>query len=266
MIDFNFLISVTLFLFGLAVGSFLNCYLYRLKEGLTIKGNSFCPRCKHKIGPEDLVPVFSYLALRGRCRHCKKKISIQYPIVELLTGIVFFLTFSFYGPVGLSGYLFLALILFIFSCLIAILVYDLKYYIIPNQLIYSAMGASLLLVAFYSFTSGDHYTLLLHLASAAISFLFFFSIYWLTKEKGIGFGDVRYAFFLGLFLGFPDFLVALFLSFTGGAIIGVILIAIGVKGRKEMIPFGPFLVAATFVTFFLGDLIIDWYINLALTL
>jgi len=251
-----------IFILGTLFGSFLNCVIHRLKTGETLGGNSYCPSCKHKLSFFDLIPVFSFLFLKGKCRYCRQKISIQYPLVEIITGIVFLITFLnyplFFTPTAIIS---LGLLLSIFLLLIVVFVYDLKHYIIPNKIIYPAL---FLAFAHHLFRVETliSWEFLNVLASGLATFLFFFSIYILTKGKGIGFGDVRYAGFMGLFLGFPDILAGLFFSFLIGAIIGIGLIISGIKGRKDMVPFGPFLVTGTFVAFFLGETIIKFYLSL----
>ena len=259
---FNEFVYLLIFVFGVSVGSFLNCLIYRLEIGKKPTGNSFCPNCKHQLSVLDLVPILSYLLLRGKCRYCGENISIQYPLVEFITGILFLSTaYHMELPVSLVEFIPFALVLIIFSLLMVVLIYDLKHFIIPNKIIYPAILTTLFLIAFNSFSEQSLQLFFNHLLTGGVSFLFFLAIYLITKGKGIGFGDVRYAFFLGLFLGFPDGLVALFFSFIIGAIIGVILMIVGLKGRKDMIPFGPFLVVGTIIGFFFGEVLINLYLG-----
>ncbi|PIZ87448.1 MAG: prepilin peptidase, partial [Candidatus Nealsonbacteria bacterium CG_4_10_14_0_2_um_filter_40_15] len=129
--------STAVFIFGLIAGSFLNCVIYRLEQGQSfLKGRSYCPLCKHTLSWQDLVPVLSFLFLRGKCRYCRQKISLQYPLVELATGILFVLIFLF---------AFNFLYYLIMGCfLIIIFVYDLKHYIIPDSVIYPAILISVI--------------------------------------------------------------------------------------------------------------------------
>lgn len=259
------IIIVFVFLFGLSIGSFLNCYIYRLKIGESLKGNSFCPSCKHKLSVFDLIPLLSFLFLKGKCRYCDKKISFQYPIVEFFTGFLFVGTFLSFGTfVSFQSILLLILVLISFSLLIVIFVYDLKHYIIPNKVIYPTIGVVSLYIFLTGLFANNLSIIANHLIAGVLSFIFFFSIFFFSKGRGIGFGDVRYSFLMGLLLGYPDILVGLFLSFFIGAIIGVTLIAFKIKERKDMIPFGPFLVTGTFVAFFWGEIIINWYLDLFL--
>jgi len=252
-----FLSNIFYFIFGTIVGSFLNSVIYRLKKNESfLKGRSYCPNCRHTLNWKDLIPVFSFLILKGKCRYCQKKISWQYPLVELATGILFFLII-FYFP---YNFLF-SIFYFLFSCfLIIIFVYDLKYYIIPDKIIYPA-GATALIFNFQFLISNQfsifNYSILSGLGAA----IFFLIIVLASKEKWMGWGDVKLAFLMGLFLGFPKILVALFSAFFLGAITGIILIILKKKNLKSEVPFGPFLVSSTFLAIFFGEKIVNFYLH-----
>ena len=247
----NSFLYLIIFLFGLTIGSFLNCIIYRLKVGKTfLRGHSFCPYCKHKLVWYDLIPVFSFLMLKGKCRYCQKPISIQYPLVELTTAILFILLFNSQNLLN-TGYL-----LLITSFLIIIFVYDLKHYIIPDKVIFPAILTSFL----FLFTTNS--LLVNAILSAFGASLFFLLIYLISQGQWMGFGDVKLSFLIGLHLGFPNILVALFSAFFTGAIIGLILIAQSKKTLKSKVPFGPFLVFGTFLATLYGESIINWYCNL----
>ncbi len=254
-----FLIGILIFLFGLAVGSFLNCIIYRLSVNEKPSGRSYCPKCRHKLSYKDLIPLFSYIFLLGKCRYCKKKISIEYPLVELLTGTLFLATFLL---VGLSFELFFLLTALFF--LILIFVYDLKHYIIPDFANFSLIGISLFYLVFLSFLEKNYSILFYGLLSALFSFIFFFLLFYFTKGKGMGFGDVKFVIFMGLFLGFPSIIVGLFISFTLGAIIGLALIIIKRKKIKSQVPFAPFLIIGTLIAYFYGEKIIELYLSYGL--
>ena len=244
-------------IFGFVVGSFLNCVIYRLEEGKSfLKGRSFCPHCGHSLAWKDLIPLLSFLFLRGKCRYCKKEISFQYPLVELATALsFFFISFTFSG-------LFIFYYCIIFSLLIAIFVYDLKHMLIPDSLIYSAI-VIVIIFNLYQFFIGS-YPILNHLYSALGAALFFLSIVLFSKGKAMGVGDIKLAFFMGFFLGFPGIFLALFLAFFFGAIIGIGLIMFKKKELKSEVPFGPFLIAGTVISLFFAEEIINWYLNLFL--
>jgi len=242
---------------GLCIGSFLNCVIYRLETKKTLKGRSFCPKCKKQLEWYDLVPVFSFLVLGGNCRNCKKKISWQYPIVETLTALIFLLIFSAQGGPA-SGWNFLSLIFWFYvaSVLIVIFIYDFKHYEIPDKVLFPAIAITIIYDIFFS---GDIFNFLL---GSLIGFLFFFSIFFVSKGKWMGFGDVKFAILMGLLLGVSNTLLALFLAFFFGAIIGVILMIGEKKGLKSEIPFGPFLVSGTLLALLWGPRIINWYLTL----
>jgi len=233
------------FILGISFGSFLNSVIYRLenKESI-IKGRSHCPYCGKTLSWFELIPLVSFLLQKGRCRHCQKRISWQYPLVELATGILFaFITTNVF-------------VLFVVSCLVVIFVYDLKHYIIPDKIIYPAIIVAIL----YNLYSLFYYNFL----AAIIAGAFFLFIILISRGKWMGVGDFKLAIFMGLVLGWPNILVALFLAFLVGASVSVVLIILKRKTLKSEIPFGPFLAGATIATIFWGDILINWYLNLLL--
>ncbi|MDD3919216.1 MAG: prepilin peptidase [Candidatus Pacebacteria bacterium] len=262
---------ILIFIIGLFIGSFLNCIVYRVYNNKSfIKGHSFCPNCKHKLGVLDLIPLFSYLSLRGKCRYCSQKISPQYPIVEILTGLVFlFVAFMLnvnFFTLGVFNLEFLNLLfyLFIASYFIMIFIFDCKWYIIPDGLTFSAIIITLIYLFSQTFILNviTPEQLLFTVISTFITFLFFFALYFFSEGKAMGFGDVKLVIFLGLILGFPKILPALFIAFGTGAIVGLIMMALKKKGIKSEIPFGPFLVLGTFIALFFGNHLVDWYLGL----
>jgi len=257
-------LSLIIFIFGLIVGSFLNCVIYRLEvNDSPLKGKSYCPKCKHTLNWQDLIPVLSFFFLRGKCRYCSQKISWQYPLVEIATGILFLLIFNFQlNPVSLVEVGFLIFYFIIASLLIIIFVYDLKHYIIPDRIIYSAI----VLVLFYVLLRPDFFGRSDFFLSAFGAALFFLLLVLITKGKGMGIGDIKLAFFMGLFLGWPNILIALFLAFFIGAIIGTGLIILKKKNLKSEIPFAPFLIFGTFFALFFAEKILEWYWYLFLLL
>lgn len=268
---FSLLLYLPLFILGLAVGSFLNCVIYRLdKKESSLEGRSFCPRCRHKLSWLDLIPVFSFFALKGKCRYCHKKISWQYPLVEITTAALLVLIVN--QQLATSNQLLLIFrspFFFLFSCfLIIIFVYDLKYYLIPDKVVYPAIGLAfiyqLLEASKFSLGSFNFNYLFFVLLSAFLASFFFLLIFLISKGEWLGFGDVKLAIFLGLLLGWPNILVALFSAFFIGAIIGTGLIVLRRKNLKSAVPFAPFLVIGTFLALFWGKLIFDWYISFVL--
>lgn len=257
---FVLLANIFVFALGLVIGSFLNCFVYRLEKKEKITGRSFCPGCKNKLSWRDLVPVFSFFALKRKCRHCKVKISWQYPLVELATAIVFLLIFSAQGGLIFNWQLFnLVFLLYIASSLIAIFVYDLKHYLIPDKILLPAI----VITFFYRLLEAESfYGLLDYLLAILPGAGFFLLIFLISKGQWIGFGDVKLAILMGLILGVQKTLLALFLSFFSGAIIGLILIVAKNRGLKSEIPFGPFLIMGTFAAILWGSGMIEWYLQL----
>lgn len=255
----NYFFYLIIFIFGLIVGSFLNCVIYRLEINKSaLKGRSFCPHCQHQLSWQDLIPVFSFLFLKGYCRYCHQKISLQYPLIEIATGILFVLIFNHWLlDIGICS---LAYLFVISSFLIIIFIYDLKHYIIPDKIIYLAIAIAFLYQLF------NHWPLIINnldfIYSAVGASFFFLLIVLASRGKGMGVGDIKLGFLMGLILGWPNILVALFLAFLIGAIIGIGLIINRKKTLKSEVPFGPFLVTGTFLALFWGENIINWYFRL----
>ncbi len=248
----------SIFIFGLCVGSFLNCVIYRLQTNEKIgKSRSHCPECGHILRWHDLIPLLSFLLLRGRCRYCGKQISVQYPAVEAATGALFLLIISnFQFPVSNFQNLAEMVYLLTISCfLIVVFVYDLKHYLILDKVIYPAIGIALAYQAI-NFQAGHFLNALF---AACLASGFFASIVLASREKWMGTGDVKLAFLMGLLLGFPQILTGLFFAFLFGAIIGVGMIILKKKTLKSEVPFGPFLVTGTFTAMLWGEQILNWY-------
>jgi len=254
-------------LFGLAVGSFLNCVIYRLERGESfLEGRSYCPHCRHILNWPDLIPVFSFLILKGKCRYCSQKISWQYPLVELATALIFLLLFL-QANVTLPflvtlGNIYIMVYLLLISCfLIVIFVYDLKHFIIPDKIIYPAIAIALIFN--FQFLIFNQFSIFkFSILSAIGAAIFFLAIVLISRGRWLGIGDIKLAFFIGLFLGFPNILVALFLAFLIGAIIGLGLVISGKKTLKSEVPFGPFLVTGTFLALFWGQNLISAYLKM----
>lgn len=274
------MLEIFVFLMGLIVGSFLNSVIYRLEKNESfLKGRSYCPKCKHTLSWSDLIPLFSFIILKGKCRYCHQKISWQYLIVEISTAAMFLLIFNFQYPIfnqfSISQFLNLIYYWLIASFLIIIFIYDLKYYIIPDKVIYPAIIVIFIYQLFRTFELGTRnfsgnweleirnlQSFLNPLISAIFASVFFLLIVLLSRGRGMGIGDIKLAFLMGLFLGFPNILVALFFSFLIGAIIGVGLIIAKKKTLKSEVPFGPFLITSTFLALFFGQNLINWYLHL----
>jgi len=247
---------------GLAIGSFLNVCVYRIPRGESLLyPASHCPICQTPIKWYDNIPVISYLLLRGRCRKCSSPISLRYPLIEVLTGLLFLLTFYFsLSSLSLSSFLLFIKNLLFISLLIPILFIDLKEQIVPNRFSYTLLAGGLI----FGFLTRFFLPAVLGAGIGAGLFLIILLLGSLfLKEAGMGMGDVKLAAGIGAFLGWKLALLCFFLSFLLGAVIATILLATHLKGRRDRIPFAPFLVGAGFICLFLGANLIDFYFSLA---
>ena len=258
-----FIFYFLFFVFGTIVGSFLNVVVLRLKKNKSVvKIPSHCPYCRRKLRWFELIPVVSFFIQRGKCRRCQKKISWQYPIVEFFTGLIFlliaahFFDFSFYGIVNI-------LYLLVVSCfLIIIFVYDFKYYLVSDKIVYPAI----FLVLFYDVYLAlitNQFSIFFSSILGAISMGGFF-LFWvlISRGKWMGVGDIKIGILLGLFFGVYQMFTTLFLTFFVGAIVSLVLMILKKKKLKSEIPLGPFLTGAAFVTLFWGNYLLDWYLNM----
>jgi len=232
------------FILGTIIGSFLNVVILRYNTGESIiKNGSRCFGCGKRLNWYELIPIVSFLIQKGRCRSCKSKISIQYPLVELLTGILFLLIFQItHYSLLVTGYYFI-----IFSLLIIIAVYDFRYQIIPDLFVYLFNFFALFnLFRIYDFIVG-------------LVFFGFFGLLWLvSRGNWMGLGDAKLALGIGWLLGLFKGILALLLSFWTGALVGIFLLFFFKKeyNIKSRIPFGPFLILGIIIAFFFGDVII----------
>ncbi len=260
---------ILIFIFGLIIGSFLNVIIYRLKNGGRIVWDrSKCPNCKKELTFLDLIPVLSFIFFKGRCRYCKEKISWQYPLVELATTAVF--VFTFFNPnllkinfplfAILGNYAFLFL-LFLLSSLLVVFVYDLKYYLIPDVVLLPAILVSFVFGLLSIFLTSSLNIFMEGIIGALVFSGFFGVQYFLSRGKWVGGGDIKLGFLLGFILGWKLALVSLVLAYIFGSLVALTLMALGRKTRKDILPFGPFLIFSFFLCLFYGQAILDWYLN-----
>jgi leader peptidase (prepilin peptidase) / N-methyltransferase len=244
-------------LFGLLIGSFLNVVVWRVprQESIVTPG-SHCPHCDAALSPLENVPVLSWLVLRGRCRHCGQPISVRYPLVELANaGLWVGMAARFGASWELPAYLALS------SGLLALALIDLDTLLLPNRVLYPTailVGGLLVLAAALDHEWSDLGRAAL---AGAASFAVFFVIH-VISPRGMGFGDVRLSFLLGMALGWLSWghaYLGLFLGFMLGAVIGTLLIALKLRGRKDHVPFGPFLVAGALIAIYAGAPLLDLY-------
>lgn len=285
------------FLIGANLGSFAKALADRSLKEKSFKGRSYCEFCKKKLSWCDLLPILSFCLLRGKCRYCGKRLSLEYVLVEVVMGILVGYLFyqNFQNFQSIYNYQFLNFLfelifkIFFITVLAVIFLTDLKKMFVPDRVIIPSIKIAFAsLLAFYIYKVAYLYTYLLndplgkHLISStdyfirhAVSTIYpflgslavgigvaamFYLLIVITKGKGMGGGDVKLGLFLGLGLGFPNGILAVLLGFLSGAIIGGLALLIGKKNLKSQIPFGPFLIFGSLTTLFFGDLIINWYI------
>lgn len=249
------IILISLFVFGLAIGSFLGALTYRAPLNIKIsKGRSKCPKCHNTIAWYDNIPLISFLLLGGKCRFCKKSISSRYPVIELATGIIFVLIFLFRDSISQNinwlngmGVFLVPTALVIGALLLAVAVIDWEHQLILDEFVF--VGLFLVLILFLYL---DFQQLFVNLLSGVIAALFLLSIHLLTLGRGMGLGDVKLAVFVGAVLGPPLTLLWIFLAFIIGGVVGVILLGLGKAKMKQKIAFGPFLVVSAFLVIFFG--------------
>jgi len=243
---------------GTAVGSFLNVWSRRLLRGQPPTGRSRCEYCGHLLAPQDLVPLFSFLLLRGRCRYCRQPLSWQYPLVELGTGLVFA------SILLITGYEFLtaAPLLIASSALIVVFVTDLQKEVIFDQVLGVVGGGALLYRLLIRLPSADYQRLAYDLIGALGVYFFLQAIRRVTRGRGLGDGDPPLGLGAALLVGFPLLLVEVFLAFVIGGAVGASLVLARKRSLKDRIAFGPFLVIAVFATLFFGDQLWSWYLGI----
>jgi len=254
-----YLLLLLFFILGASIGSFLTVVIDRSqKQEQLVHGRSHCDYCNHVLVFLDLLPIFSYFLLRGKCRYCKKRLSLFYPLIEGTTGLLFAATILTFFPISGNSSLFVFgtvfYLLMLMTVFVVIFFSDMRYGIIPLPVVIVGVVSTLLYLVFFQQSE-----LLNHLLSSVISCLFLFSIFFITKGKGIGFGDVLYAFFMGLVLGFPLVVISYYIAFLTGA--GVSLILILSKRKKirgSTIAFGPFLVLGTIMNLFFGAVLLSF--------
>lgn len=246
------------FIFGSAIGSFLNVVIDRTVAGQSILGRSYCDWCRAKLTAVDLVPIASFVALGAKCRRCKKPISWQYPLVEAVTGALFVLTFLAIAATNQLGIIVLIYYLLIICVMVVVAAIDLKFYLIPTTFVFVAS----LIALFYNYFFLSSNVFVDHVAAAFAAAIFFMLIVLLTFGRGMGEGDIFLGFLIGMVLGLKGTMVAIFMAFIVGAVVSLFLIAFGKKKFGQTVPFGPFLVLGFLTSLYFGELLINWYLML----
>ncbi len=253
-----------IFVLGLLIGSFLNVCIYRIpRDGLSINFPrwSICPECQATIKFYDNIPILSYILLRGQCRDCGTRISIEYPLVELITGGLFLLVYYWFGLTleFVHGCLFVAL-------LIPVSWIDARWYIIPNVIVATGLTLGLGITAAITAQQQDWFYLLEHLIGAVVGSGILLLIGILGKailrKEAMGGGDIKLMALIGLFLGaWPHLLIVVVLSAFIGSIVGLLLIAFTERSRQHPIPYGPFLAVAATLDLFWGEAMWNGYLR-----
>lgn len=263
------LIYIYIFAFGLIIGSFLNALIWRLHSGESMLERSRCPDCHQIIRWHDNIPLFSYLILRGKCRMCGKHISIQYPLVELITGLLFLLSFIVVLENALlpSTFYLLLKTWFVISVMIIVFIYDLRWYLILDKVLLPAGVVLFLMQLVENWEIGNLLKIenwILEIIAIVIGYGFFALQYHVSEGRWIGYGDVKLGILMGLALASPARIIAaIFLAYVFGAMVGVGLIALGKKELSSKLPFGTFLSVATVVILLYGEQIINRYLQFA---
>ena len=242
---------------GLAVGSFLNVVIHRVpKKESVVTPRSRCPQCGTELAPRDNIPVVSWLVLRGKCRTCSAPISVRYPLVELATALLWVaMAVRFGADWALPAYLVLA------ASLLAISVIDLELYIIPNRIVYPTLAIAAPLLVAAALLNDDVDAIKRAAIGGLAAFIALFVIH-VISPRGMGFGDVRLSGVLGMYLGWIDLslvFLGLFLGFLLGAVVGIGLMVVGRRGRKDAVPFGPFLAAGALLAILFSDPLLRAY-------
>jgi leader peptidase (prepilin peptidase) / N-methyltransferase len=253
------LLAVVCAVIGLAIGSFLNVVIWRVpRDESVVTPRSHCPSCGHPVRPYDDIPVLSWLVLRGRCRDCGEPISVRYPLVELGTAVLFGITAGHFGAASeLPAYLYLVAIG------VALALIDLDVHRLPNKIVLPSYVVVPVLLLIASLGNDDWDALL----RAGIGGALLYAVYFLLRiayPSGMGFGDVKLAGLLGMYLGWlgwGQLAVGAFLGFLLGGVVGGALMAVSRATRKSKIPFGPFMITGAYVAVLVGGQISDLYLD-----
>ncbi len=251
------MLTLIVAVFGLVVGSFLNVVVWRVpRHESIVRPGSHCPSCDAELSPLENVPVLAWVVLRGHCRHCRARISVRYPLVELANAALWVGIAQRFGTSWeVPAYCALA------SGLVALSLIDLDHFLLPNRVLYPTGFIVAALLVLPAAIDGQWDSYLRAIEGGAAAFGVFFAIH-IVSPRGMGFGDVRLSFVLGLALGWLSWghvFLGLFLGFLLGAVVGTFLIATKLRSRKDPVPFGPFMAAGALVAIFAGTQLLDLY-------
>jgi prepilin signal peptidase PulO-like enzyme (type II secretory pathway) len=247
------------FIFGTAIGSFLNVLILRLPKEKTLQGRSACTHCGHNLVWHDLVPVLSFVFQGGKCKYCRKPISPRYPIIELVTGALFALAMWYFPVTDLLSGMILLKAAIVIAISVVVFMIDYEHYLILNKVVFPGIALMAILALALTVHSRDLSYVWQGLFGAVGAFIPFWLIWYLSKGRWMGFGDVKLMAFMGLALGVKGVIVAIFLAVGLGTVVGIGLIALNKKQMSSRMPFGTFLAIATITALFLGPQLWDGY-------
>jgi leader peptidase (prepilin peptidase)/N-methyltransferase len=263
------LVGIILFFLGCAIGSFLNVVIYRSVAGESwVAGRSHCDHCKKNIAWYDNIPLVSYILLNGKSRCCKKQLSISHPVIEFMTGSLFLWWWvggSLFFKLSSQPFHYIQPLFWLCVGLLLIIIFfaDLLYFIIPDE---AVVILTALTIIYRLSLILSHEMQLMDFAKTVLGMAictgFFFLLWFGTKGKGMGFGDVKFMIPFSLLLGWPDMFVGVFFAFVIGAAFSLVLLVTKQKTMKQIVPFGPFLVVSTIITLVFGNQILTWYLGL----
>jgi leader peptidase (prepilin peptidase)/N-methyltransferase len=244
---------------GLVVGSFVNVVAYRIPRGESVvRPPSACPACAAPISPRDNVPVLSWVLLRGRCRRCGEAISVRYPLVEAATAALFAGAVAVVGPQAvLPAYWWAG------GVVMALTLTDIDVHRIPNRILYPGTAVAVVLLGLGALIDGEAPALLRGLGGGA-AYFFFLLVVALAARGGFGFGDVKLAFLLGVFLAYVSWevlAVGVFGSFLIGGLASIALLILRRVGRRDAIAFGPAMILGAYLALAVGERVADWYLG-----
>lgn len=250
---------IVVMIYGLVIGSFLNVCIYRIPRGESISyPSSYCQKCHHPLKPVDLIPVFSYLLLKGKCRYCKSKISSQYIWIEILHSLLYGLTVYHFG---LNFNAICICILISFMTVLTLI--DIRYMLLPTSIIRIGVIVGIMLKVIEGFMTNDFNSLRIGIIGGVIGYGLLAILFWcsiiILKKEGMGYGDVRYLGLIGIYTSWETVLLTLFIASIVGAIYGIIQCYL--RKRSEAFPFGPFLSLGTLISIFIGPQIVFWYMS-----
>jgi prepilin signal peptidase PulO-like enzyme (type II secretory pathway) len=259
------MVILILVLLGLAFGSFVTALTWRLHEHKNfVTGRSQCEGCGHTLGAWDLIPLFSWLALRGRCRYCKAKVSWQNPVIEVAMVVLFVGSYLCWPHTldSLPAIATFALWLVYIVFLMAMLVYDMRWMLLPDALVFPLIVLGFVDAALRLGQTGGltiiGYVSYIVLGAAALG-----GFYWLLNAishgRWVGFGDVKLGLFMGIVLGWQQALLVLFVANLIGCLVALPALASGKLSVKSRLPFGPFLIVAFLIVGLFGSQLISWY-------